>query len=223
MNILIIEDDKRISSFLYKGLKGEGYGVSVAYNGEEGLNMALDLDFDLVILDIMLPKMDGIDVLKRIRASKGDIPVIMLTAKGDLETKVASFDSGANDYLTKPFAFEELSARVRAQLRSMEQQNTFLWHVGSLTLDIRSREVTVNNRKVALTSKEFSLLEYLMRHKNQVVSRSQILQHVWGYDFDPESNIVDVFIRHIRQKLEVVCNRQVIETVKGIGYKFITE
>ena len=223
MNLLIIEDDKRISSFLYKGLKAEGYNVSVAYNGEEGLNMALELEFDLVVLDIMLPKIDGIEVLRRLRSSKTDIPVIMLTAKGELESKVSSFDFGANDYITKPFAFEELSARIRAHLRAVEQQSSFMWHVGPMTLDIKNRELMVNNKKVALTSKEFSLLEYLMRHKNQVVSRSQILQHVWGYDFDPESNIVDVFIRHIRQKLEGVVNRQFIETVKGIGYKFITE
>lgn len=219
MHILIVEDEKRIASFINKGLTAEGYCTSVAYDGEECLRLAGDQDFDLILLDILLPKLDGIEVLQQIRRHKPDLPVIMLTAKDELSLKVSSLDYGANDYITKPFAFEELTARIRAQLRQKDQGDSKVMRAGDLALDLKRREVEFNGHTVALTSREFSLLEYLVRNQNQILSRMQILNHVWGYEFDPESNIVDVYIRYLRQKIGLGREKPTIETIRGAGYR----
>lgn len=223
MHILIVEDERRIASFINKGLIAEGYYTTVAYDGEEGLRLVNNHDFDLILLDILLPKLDGIEVLNGIRRFKPDIPIIMLTAKDDLSLKVSSLDNGANDYITKPFAFEELTARIRAHLRQKDQASTDVMRAGNLVLDLKRREVEFKNNRVALTSREFSLLEYLVRHKNQILNRTQILNHVWGYEFDPESNIVDVYVRYLRQKIGLSKKKPTIETVRGAGYRVVAD
>lgn len=220
MRILIIEDEKRIASFIDKGLQAEGYTTILAEDGEEGSHFASVEDFDLVILDLLLPRKDGFTVLREIRQQKSTLPVIILTAKDDLESKVKGLDLGADDYLVKPFAFEELTARIRAKLRSSQEEAAVL-KVGQLQLDLKTREVKYDQEKISLSTKEFALLEFLLRHPNQVLSRVQILNHVWEYDFDPESNIVDVYIRYLRQKLLAVSGKPFIETVRGAGYRVV--
>jgi len=223
MRILIIEDEKRIASFIDKGLRAEGYVTTIAYDGEAGLRLACDQEFDLLLIDILLPKLDGVEVLKKVRDCRPAVPVIMLTAKDELALKVSSFDHGASDYITKPFAFEELTARIRAHLRRGDQVNANIMRAGELSLDLTKREVEYRGNMVALTSREFALLEYLVRHQNQIVNRMQILNHVWGYDFDPESNIVDVYIRYLRQKIGLSKDKPLIETVRGAGYRVVTD
>ena len=220
MRILIVEDEKRIASFIKKGLEAEGYSTIIAADGNEGATLATIEDFDLVILDLFLPKKDGFDVLSEIRHIKPTLPVIILTAKDDVSSKVKGLDLGADDYLVKPFAFEELTARVRAKLRSTQNEASVL-RLGNLTLDLKTREAKYQNKKTFLASKEFALLEYLLRNPNQVISRVQILNKVWGYDFDPQSNIVDVYIRYLRQKLQIISGKSLIETVRGAGYRVI--
>lgn len=218
MRILFIEDEKRIASFVDKGLRAEGYTTMLAEDGEEGSHLALVEDFDLVILDLLLPRKDGFTVLREIRQQKPTLPVIILTAKDDLESKVKGLDLGADDYLVKPFAFEELTARIRAKLRS-SQEGAAILKVGQLQLDLKTKEVKYGQEKISLQAKEFALLEFLLRHPNQVLSRIQILNNVWEYDFDPESNIVDVYIRYLRQKLLAISGKPFIETVRGMGYR----
>jgi DNA-binding response OmpR family regulator len=205
-------------SFLEKGLRAAGYSTIAVSTGTDAEALARDGAFELMLLDIGLPGIDGHEVLRRVRARGERLPVIMLTARDGVDDTVAGFERGADDYVTKPFRFEELLARIRARLREPESSDSTELRVGSVTLDLRTRRATVGDRVVELTAREFSLLESLLRHPGQVLSREQLLSHVWGYDFDPGSNVVDVYVRYLRRKL----GPEVIETVRGMGYRMAT-
>jgi DNA-binding response OmpR family regulator len=214
--ILIAEDEPRLSSFLEKGLRAAGYSTTVCDNGTRAAAIARDEDFDLMILDIGLPGQDGFAVLRTLRGRGERMPVLVLTARDEIADTVTGLDLGADDYVTKPFVFEELLARVRARLRAPEAGGSGLeLEAGGVRLDVRTRRAEVGDTEVELTAKEFTLLETFLRHPGQVLSREQLLSHVWGYDFDPGSNIVDVYVRRLREKLAP----DVIETVRGIGYR----
>ena len=213
--ILIAEDEPRLASFLEKGLKANGFVTTVVEDGHIASLVARDDEFDLVLLDIGLPGMDGFHVLSEIRSRGQRLPVIFLTARDELDDKITGLEGGADDYMTKPFRFEELIARVRVRLRDDGSREQSRLEVGGITLDIRSRQTTVDGEQVTLTAREFTLLETLMRHPGQMLSREQLLSHVWGYDYDPGSNVVDVYIGYLRRKLE----EGAIETVRGMGYR----
>lgn len=216
--LLVIEDDKKIADLLFRGLAYEGYTVSVADNGERGLAAARDAVPDLIILDWMLPGMDGLEVLRRIR-TVDETPVLMLTAKESVQNRVEGLETGADDYLVKPFAFEELLARVRVLLRrrAQEQDEEVLRYEG-LELNLLTRQAWRNERPIELTAKEFDLLEYFMRHPRQVLTREQIYDRVWGYDFGGESNIIEVYVRYLRSKLEAEGEVRLLQTIRGVGY-----
>ena len=216
--ILIAEDEERIVSFLEKGLQAQGYTTLAVGTGIDAAALARDGAFDLVVLDLGLPGRDGRQVLREIRARGERLPVIVLTARDGIGDTVGSLEEGADDYITKPFRFEELLARVRLRLRDEPAQETTVLNVGDVSLDLRSRRATHDQRTIDLTAREFALLESFMRHPGQVLSREQLLSHVWGYDFDPGSNVVDVYVRYLRQKL----GDGVIETVRGMGYRLVT-
>lgn len=213
--ILIAEDMPLITSFLEKGLRANGFSTLVAQTGPQALAMARDDDFDLLILDLGLPELDGQEVLRRMRARGESMPVIILTARSEVRDTVAGLEGGADDYVTKPFEFDELLARIRVRLRDTGSTEITILRAGDLALDLRTRRMTVGDRTVELTAREFTLAETLLRHAGQVLSREQLLSHVWGYDFDPGSNVVDVYVRYLRKKLGV----DVIETVRGMGYR----
>lgn len=222
MRILLVEDEKKMSSFIERGLKEEGFAVDTAFDGEMGWDYANTSDYDLIILDLMLPKMNGIAVCGKIREKGLRVPVLMLTARDAVEDKVKGLDAGADDYLTKPFAFDELLARIRALLRrprNLEQEVVLTG--GEVKLDLLSRRVWVGEREVSLSQKEFALLEFLMRKKGDVVSRAQIAEHVWDLHFDPMSNTIDVFINFLRKKIDTGRDKSLIETVRGSGYRFL--
>lgn len=219
MRILLVEDDEHIANFLKRGLKEEGYIVDVAYNGEDGLYLAENEEFDLIILDILLPKLDGFELCSRLRAKGNTTPILMLTAKDDIEDRVHGLDIGADDYLVKPFAFEELVARIRALLRRQKSVNSHILKVGDLTLNLFTREVKRGGRTIELTTREFELLKFLMYNPRQVLTRTQIAEHVWSYDFDYFSNVVDVYIRYLREKIDDPFEHKLIHTVRGVGYK----
>jgi DNA-binding response OmpR family regulator len=216
MNVLIVEDEARIASFVERGLKAEGFTVTVAGDGSTGYALACDESVDLVILDLMLPKLPGEQVLRKLRERRPDVPVIVLTAKDAIDDRVRNLNAGADDYLTKPFSFAELLARVHARLRSRDQQSSAALEQGGVRLDLHARSVTVEGRTVDLTAREFALLETFMRHPGQVLSQVQLMDRVWGYDFEPGSNVVEVYVGYLRRKL----GRQRIETVRGAGYRF---
>lgn len=224
--ILIVDDEVRIARFIELELKYEGYEVLVRYNGREGLGALKDQSFDLVILDVMMPDLSGIEVLRRIRQTS-DIPVIMLTAKGETLDKVMGLDFGADDYLTKPFEIEELLARIRSAIRryqrSLVPSETQEIVGGPLTMDFDRHEVRFLEERIELTKKEFDLLETLLRNKGVVLSREKILNEVWGYDFMGDTNVVDVYIRYIRSKVDDRFNVKLIHTVRGVGYVFRDE
>lgn len=222
VKILIVEDEAGIVRFLERGLRAHGHATVGAESGEEGLREALDEEarVELVLLDISLPGIGGHEVLKRLRARRPDLPVLMLTARDDVRNKVNALDAGADDYLTKPFVFEELLARIRALRRRADQQRASELRSGPLRVDLLGRRAWVGEKKVELSSREFALLEYLMRHPGQVLSRQQILSAVWGYDFDPGSNVVDVYIRYLRGKIDRPESPSFIQTVRGAGYRF---
>jgi len=219
MRILVVEDEDSIASFVVKGLTSEGHSVDRAATAAEAISFALTHDFDLILLDLILPDGNGIDVLKRVRAERPEVPVIVVSALGEIDNKVDLLDAGADDYLVKPFAFAELAARVRAAARSGAASGRELT-VGDLTLDIKTRVATRGDDISAdLPSREFTLLEYLMRHQGQVITRQQLLDSVWGIDFDASSNVVDVYVSYLRRKLDRVNEPSVIETVRGAGYR----
>jgi DNA-binding response OmpR family regulator len=216
--ILIVEDEPRLASFLEKGLGAAGYATTVVGEGGAASLMARDEDFDLMILDIGLPGKDGFTVLREVRNASQRLPVLILTARDELEDKVGGLESGADDYVTKPFRFEELLARVRARLRDERSAESPVIRAGSIALDPRTRRVIVKGSELELSAREYSMLEVLMRHPNQVMSREQLLSQVWGYDFDPGSNVVDVYVGYLRKKL----GSGSIETVRGAGYRLRT-
>ena len=223
MRILLVEDEKKMSSFIDRGLREEGFAVDAAFDGETGWDYANSNDYDLIILDLMLPKMNGIAVCGKIREKGLRVPILMLTARDAVEDKVKGLDAGADDYLTKPFAFDELLARIRALLRrphTLEQE--VILSVSGVKLDLLARRVWVADREVSLSQKEFALLEFLIRKKGEVVSRAQIAEHVWDLHFDPMSNTIDVFINFLRKKIDTGREKSLIETVRGSGYRFLS-
>jgi len=215
--ILIAEDEPRISAFLKKGLEANGFATTIVEDGNGAAYLARSQDFDVMLLDLVLPGKHGLKVLEEIRARGEQLPIIILTAFDDVQDKVAGLEAGADDYITKPFRLEELIARVRVQLRKTHspQKEEMLLQVGNIVLDLRKRQVQVAKRLVELPIREFTLLEMLMRHPGEVISREDLLNHVWGYDYEPNSNIVDVYIGYLRKKL----GNKLIETVRGIGYR----
>ena len=201
MNVLVVQDDARVTSFIKRGLEAEGFAVRTACDGAQGLRLTESSDFDLIILDLVLPTVTGEEVLARIRETGSTVPVIVLTAKGAVSDRVANLDAGADDYVTKPFSLSELLARVRARLRSADQPVSTTISHGRVTVDVRAREALTEGRSVELTSREFALLETLMHHPGQVLSQSQLIDQVWGYDHDTRSNVVEVYIGYLRKKL----------------------
>ena len=218
MRLLLVEDEKKVASFIKKGLAEEGYAVDLAADGETGLAMGLDGVHDLIILDINLPGKDGLSVLREIRKKKMSTPVLLLTVRTAIEDKVIGLDTGADDYLTKPFAFQELLARVRALLRRQTDAETPLLKVANLTLDPARRLVFRGEEKIELTTKEFALLDYFMRNPDRVLTRTMIADHVWDYDFDPMTNVIDVYVNYLRKKIESDRRPKLIHTVRGVGY-----
>ncbi|MEK7065547.1 MAG: response regulator transcription factor [Patescibacteria group bacterium] len=219
MRILLVEDERRLSSVVKKGLTEEGFAVDTAFDGEEGQYLAESENYDLIILDIMLPKVDGLTICKELRAKRIKTPILMLTAKTTVEDKAAGLDSGADDYLTKPFAFLELRSRIHALIRRSKQEPSPILSIADLELDPIKHKVTRAGKDIVLTPKEFSILEILLRHKDEVVTRTMIIEHVWDYNFDSMSNVVDVFIAQLRRKIDKGARVQLIHTLHGVGYK----
>jgi len=219
MRILVVDDDRRLCAIIKRGLLEEAYAVDLAYDGEEGEYLAEVNPYDLIILDIMLPIKDGIEVCQELRAKKINIPILMLTAKDTVEDRVRGLDTGADDYLVKPFAFGELLARIRALLRREGISKSPELRVGDLTLNTLTRQVWRGQRPIELTTKEYVILEYFMRHPNVVVTRTMIEEHAWDYDFDSLSNLVDVYIRRLRRKIDNEREDSLIQTVRGAGYR----
>jgi two-component system OmpR family response regulator len=219
MRILVVEDDVKIASFIVKGLKAAGYAVDHAVDGEEGLHLALTEPYDTAIIDIMLPKLDGLSLIERMRKEKVATPVIILSAKGSIDDRVKGLQTGSDDYLTKPFAFSELLARVQALIRRAGglSEPTRLT-MGDLSMSLLTREVTRGGRKIELQPIEFSLLEYLMRSAGRVVSKTMIMEHVWNYNFDPQTNVVEARICRLRDKIDRDVDKKLIHTVRGVGY-----
>jgi DNA-binding response OmpR family regulator len=213
--ILIAEDEYRIASFLEKGLRANGFTTAVVVDGHAAASAARDADFELLILDLGLPGQDGLDVLAEIRRRGDRLPIIVLTARDAVPDRVAGLERGADDYVTKPFSFEELLARIRVRLRDTGSEEQTLLRAGDLVLDLRTRRASIGDRAVELTAREYGLLEVFLRHPDQVLSREQLLSHVWGYDFDPGSNVVEVYVQYLRKKL----GDTTIETVRGMGYR----
>ena len=218
MRILLAEDEHKVASFINRGLGAEHYVIDVVYDGEAALERATDGEYDLLILDVMLPKRDGLAVLKEIRARKVSLPVLLLTARDTVADKVAGLDSGADDYLTKPFAFEELVARVRALLRRGGPAAPAILTLADLRLDPVTREVTRAGKRIELTAKEYALLEFFLRRAGQVVSRAVIAHHVWGVDFDTFTNVIDVYVNYLRKKIDADFEPKLLHTVRGVGY-----
>ncbi len=212
--ILIVEDEERLVRFLEKGLSANGFTTTTVRDGASAVRIGRDEDFDLMILDLGLPDLDGHEVLREVRSSGTRLPVLILTARDELDDKVSGLDRGADDYVTKPFKFDELLARIRARLRTGGGGETNVAEVGGVRLDLRTRRAIVHGTSITLTAREFTMLETLMRHPGQVLSREQLLSHVWGYDYDPGSNVVDVYVGYLRKKL----GDETIQTVRGMGY-----
>lgn len=221
MRILVVEDEHRIAAAIKKGLEQERYAVDTVFTGSEGLDFALSEEYDVIILDRMLPEMDGVKICKELRQKNNHTPILLLTAKGQIQDKVEGLNAGADDYLTKPFSFEELLARVRALVRRPKQVMDSVLKVADLELDTNSFEVKRNAQAIKLSSKEFSLLEYLMRRANKVVSKDEIINHVWNYDADILPNTVEVYIRNLRNKIDQPFKNMpsLLQTVRGFGYK----
>jgi len=219
MRILLIEDDTALGSYVRKCLEAERYDVDVALDGEQGATMASDLDYDLLVLDLNLPKLDGISVLRNLRPNKPQLPVLVLTARPRVEDRVLALDSGADDCINKPFSYSELSARVRALLRRGRPSLESKLQIADLQLDRVERKVQRGGRKIELTTKEFALLEYLMRNAGRRITRSMIIEHVWNISFDTSTNVVDVYINYLRKKVDDGAPYRLIHTVRGVGYE----
>ena len=218
MRILVIEDEKKVANFIKKGLEEEHYAVDTAYDGEEGLYLAEANEYDLIVLDLMIPKIEGLEVLKKIRGKKNNTPVLVLTAKNTVEDIVKGLDAGCDDYLTKPFAFVEFLARVRALLRREKKEKEPLLRIADLTLSLVTHKVTRKEKEIELTSKEYALLEYFMRNPDKVLTRTMISEHVWDYHFDSMTNVVDVYVNYLRKKIDKDFEPKLIHTLRGIGY-----
>jgi len=219
MYLLVVEDERRLAELVRRVLEEEGHIVDVAHDGEEGLQMALEGTHDVIVLDIMLPGINGLDVCKSLRANRVDTPVLLLTALDGVDDRVRGLDTGADDYLPKPFAFQELMARLRAlSRRRVHPRDPQELSVDDLTLDLRRRRAQRDGRTIELSPKEFSLLEYFMRNEGHVVTRAQILDHLWGYDFATDSNLVDVYVAYLRRKVDKDTSNKLIRTVRGVGY-----
>ena len=219
MRILVVEDSRRLAGIIRRGLQEDAYAVDNAYDGEEARYMAETTPFDLIVLDIMLPKKDGVTVCRELRAKGISTPILMLTAKDTIEDKVTGLDSGADDYLVKPFAFTELMARIRALMRREALPKTPKLLVGDLAMDVQTREVWRGQRKIELTAKEYAILEYFMRRPNVVVTRTMLGENVWDYEFDGISNIIDVYVRRLRRKIDEDGQGSLIQTLRGAGYR----
>ena len=217
VRVLVIEDEAKVANFIQKGLQQEQYAVDVAHDGEEGAYQAENFDYDVVILDLMLPKVSGLSLLRSLRTKKPSLPVLILTAKGSVGDRVKGLDSGADDYLAKPFAFAELVARIRALLRRGQQEDTKL-RVADLEMDTATRQTARGDRRIDLKPKEFALLEFLMRHAHRPVTRTMIIEHVWDIHFDAISNVVDVHINSLRNKIDRGESPVLIHTIRGVGY-----
>jgi heavy metal response regulator len=218
VRLLVVEDEKKVASFIKKGLEEEGYAVDIAPDGEEGLAMSLAQVHDLIILDIRLPKVDGLQVLKALRQEKVMTAVLLLTVRATIEDKVLGLDAGADDYLTKPFAFQELLARVRALLRRRKAADPTILQLADLSLDPARRTVSRGTERIDLTPREFALLDYLMRNPGRVLTRTMIAEHVWDYDFDTSTNVIDVYINYLRKKIDTGREPKLLHTVRGVGY-----
>lgn len=223
MRVLVVEDEPGIAKFIRQGLSEAGYVVDVASDGEDGLNYALATEYDIIVLDILLPRMDGLRILKELRSRSVKTPVLLLTARDTVDDRVRGLDAGADDYLVKPFAFSELLARIRALLRRPPLQVDTVLQVGNLELDNAQRQVRRAGRLIELSPREFTLLEYLMRHPDQVLTRTQIAQYVWEFDFYSDFKVVDVYIGYLRRKVDRGVDRPLIHTVRGVGYRLSAE
>ena len=218
MRLLIAEDEKNLNKILAQQLRDNGYSVDACFDGEDALDHIRMTDYDGVILDIMMPKLDGLEVLKKMRADRIDTPVLFLTARDSVADRVEGLDLGADDYLTKPFAFEELLARVRVLIRKKSGNKTNIYTLADLTLDALSREVKRGDTPISLSSKEFAILEYMIMNKNVVLSRDNLERHIWSYDYEGSSNMIDVYIRYLRKKIDEKFEPKLIHTVRGVGY-----
>ena len=218
MRVLIVEDEKKVAAFIKKGLEEETYAVDVAYNGEDGLHMGMENQYDLIVLDLMLPIINGLEVLSRLRENKTDTPILLLTAKDSVEDKVTGLNTGADDYLTKPFAFSELLARIRVLLRRGKVETKTVLQIKGLSLDLVSHKVKRNDEEIELTGKEYSLLEYFMRNQGKVLTRTMIAEHVWDYNFDTFTNVIDVYVNHLRKKVDKGYPEKLLHTLRGVGY-----
>ena len=218
MRILVVEDGKKVAGFIKKGLEEESYAVDVAYDGEDGLHFGSEGQYDLIILDIMLPKIDGLEILSQLRDQGKDTPILLLTAKDAVDDKVTGLNKGADDYLTKPFAFSELLARVRVLLRRGKAEVKTTLMISDLTLDLVSHKVNRGGDEIELTGKEYGLLEYFMRNQEKVLTRTMIAEHVWDYNFDTFTNVIDVYINHLRKKIDKGRELKLLHTLRGVGY-----
>jgi len=218
MRILVIEDEKKVATFIKKGLVEEHYAVDTAFDGEEGLYLSEINEYDIIVLDLMIPKIDGLGVLKKIRERKDNVPILVLTAKDSVEDTVKGLDAGCDDYLTKPFAFAELLARIRALLRRDKKEKESVLRIADLTLSIVTHKVMRQGKEIELTSKEYALLEYFMRNPEKVLTRTMISEHVWDYHFDSNTNVIDVYVNYLRKKIDKDFDPKLIHTIRGIGY-----
>lgn len=218
MRILVVEDERKVASFIKRGLEAIHYSVDVEHDGEAGLKRLLEGEYDLAILDVMLPRLDGLSLMKKIRQQRVNVPILLLTARVTVADKVLGLDLGADDYLTKPFVFEELLARVRALLRRGAPAQPAILTIADLRLDPVTREVSRANKRIDLTAKEFALLEFLLRRRDQVLSRAVIAQHVWGIDYDSFTNVIDVYVNYLRKKIDNDFEPKLIHSVRGVGY-----
>jgi DNA-binding response OmpR family regulator len=223
MRVLLIEDEPQATQFIKKGLEENGFQVETANDGQTGYDVASASQFDLIVLDLMLPKIDGIEVCRRLRSQGVASRILMLTARDSIDDRVTGLESGADDYLSKPFAFRELLARLRALSRRTDDRDSTELEVSGMSLNLLTRRVSIRDKEIDLSAKEFALLEVFMRHPDQVLSRTVLVEHVWGYDFEHQSNVVEVYVRYLRQKLDPYFQSSCIETVRGVGYRLLKQ